>query len=417
MADLPVTLTNIDFIQDRLDFSKISPTDFENLIFHLLDEMGFSNIVWRKGGEGNSATDGGRDLEATFWTVLPTVSKEQSFWFEVKHRGHHLEKIQVQKTILNSAGDSSVDNIVIVTNKTISNPTLDWVKQYQKAHKSPKILIWQGHDLELFLRRNPLTLAKFIPTSLAFSGRCKVTESKFSNFMMLPAGRELDELWDNRSKYHNNSYLTLISILAEVAHGNINTHQWGMDIDDSRLISVAIVGMLNIYPLMLKFKTFSRDCTPLISGLSYIIQCLLLRCGEKITAKILFNPEEFSESTTSLPCELTFYRYEPIFNTLFYDLSIECSKDYCPKVKHIHKGNKNTYFNRFMTPSEENKDETYYILNSQHFECELGLLDKDEYCPLGDTEHAPETFEGLLKKLAFARNVISSRIAGFNNHY
>ncbi|MFM4954344.1 restriction endonuclease [Aeromonas veronii] len=160
MADLPVTLTNIDFIQDRLDFSKISPTDFENLIFHLLDEMGFSNIVWRKGGEGNSATDGGRDLEATFWTVLPTVSKEQSYWFEIKHRGHHLEKIQVQKTILNSAGDSSVDNIVIVTNKTISNPTLDWVNQYQKAHKSPKILIWQGYDLELFFKKKPFNLSQ-----------------------------------------------------------------------------------------------------------------------------------------------------------------------------------------------------------------------------------------------------------------
>lgn len=97
MADLPVTLTNIDFIQESLDFSKVSPTDFENLIFHLLDEMGFSNIVWRKGGEGNSATDGGRDLEATFWTVLPTVSKEQSFWFEVKYRTHHLEKTKFKK--------------------------------------------------------------------------------------------------------------------------------------------------------------------------------------------------------------------------------------------------------------------------------------------------------------------------------
>ena len=57
-------LTDTDFLQHSLDFSDITPEDFENLVFHLLDEMGFSNIQWRKGGPGNSATDGGRDLEA-----------------------------------------------------------------------------------------------------------------------------------------------------------------------------------------------------------------------------------------------------------------------------------------------------------------------------------------------------------------
>lgn len=127
MTDISFTLTDIDFLQERLDFSEINAVDFENLIFHLLDEMGFSNLTWRKGGEGNSATDGGRDLEATFWTVLPALSKEEKYWFEVKHRANQLEKSQVQSAVLNASGNNSKDNIVIVTNKTVSNPTLPWI--------------------------------------------------------------------------------------------------------------------------------------------------------------------------------------------------------------------------------------------------------------------------------------------------
>ncbi|OOE32477.1 hypothetical protein BZG05_14015 [Salinivibrio kushneri] len=195
MTDISTTLTDIDFLQEKLDFSEISPVDFENLVFHLLDEMGFANLIWRKGGEGNSATDGGRDLEGTFWTILPAVSKEEKYWFEVKYRTNQLEKTQVQSAVLNAAGNNSKDNVVIITNKTISNPTLDWIKEFQDTNKRPAVTVWQGHDLELLLRKNPRTLAKFLPSSLAFSGRCKVIKSKFSNLMLLPAGGELDELW------------------------------------------------------------------------------------------------------------------------------------------------------------------------------------------------------------------------------
>ena len=42
MTDTSTKLTDIDFLQEKLDFSEITPVDFENLVFHLLDEMGFS---------------------------------------------------------------------------------------------------------------------------------------------------------------------------------------------------------------------------------------------------------------------------------------------------------------------------------------------------------------------------------------
>ncbi len=409
MTDISVTLTDIDFLQEQLDFSEISPVDLENLVFHLLDEMGFSNLSWRKGGEGNSATDGGRDLEATFWTVLPAASKEEKYWFEVKYRKKQLEKSQVQGTVLNAAGNNSKDNVVIVTNKTISNPTLDWIKDFQNTHKTPCISVWQGHDLELLLRKNPRTLAKFLPSSLAFTGRCKVIESKFLNLMLLPAGGELDELWRKREEYYENSYLTLIAILAEVAYGDISKYQWGLDIDEVRLFSVAATGMLNVYPFIFKCSALNRDQSPLIQGLSYIMQCLLLRSGEEITAKLLFNPEEFSESDIKLSDELRFNRYEPIINTIYHDLSIHCSKNYCAKVSHMSKNEESSYFNRFLKVPIKEEEDKGLILNSSESKCEIGLVAIGEYCPLGNSQDAPKKENKLVEQLRFARGVIINR--------
>lgn len=410
MTDISFTLTDIDFLQEKLDFSEISPVDFENLAFHLLDEMGFSNLNWRKGGEGNSATDGGRDLEATFWTVLPAVSKEERYWFEVKYRSNQLEKSQVQSTVLNAAGNNSKDNVVIITNKTISNPTLDWIKEFQDAHKNPNISVWQGHDLDLLLRKNPRTLARFLPSSLAFSGRCKVIESKFSNLMLLPAGGELDELWEKREEFHENSYLTLIAAIAEVEYGNVLQHPWGMEIDKLRLFAVVTTGMLNVYPFIFKCSSLNRDQRVLIDGLAYLIQCLLIRCGSELTANVLFDPEQYSESEHKLPDELKVTRYKPIFNAIYQDLGIHCSSKYCLKLHHMSPEEKPDYFLRFIKHSKQpEKDDSYLIMNSIKEECKLGIVDTEKYCPLGESDDTPNNIEILQEKLEFACMVIGSR--------
>ncbi len=411
MSEIAFNLSDVDFLQEQLNFSDIDPVEFEKLIFHLLDEMGFSNLVWRKGGEGNSATDGGRDLEATFWTVLPAGSKEEKYWFEVKYRSNQLEKIQVQSTVLNAAGNNSKDNVVIITNKTISNPTLDWIKEFQVTNKRPNITVWQGHDLELLLRKNPRTLARFIPSSLAFSGRCKVIESKFSNLMLFPSGGELDELWEKRHYYQENSYLTFIVCIAEVAYGNINNHPWGMDIDKARLFEVVATGMLNAFSFLFKCNSLNRDQSILIDGLSYLTQCLLIRCGSELTANVLIDPEQYSESKRILPDELKVTRYEPIFNTIFHDLGVQCSSKYCSKLHHMSPEDKPDYFLKFIKSEKRPKeDERFLIMNSTVNECELGLVAKDKCCPLGETtENTPSLVEDLQEKLEFARMVIGNR--------
>lgn len=411
MSEIPFNLTDVDFLQEALDFSEISAVEFENLIFHLLDEMGFSNIQWRKGGEGNSATDGGRDLEATFWSVGPSVAKEDKYWFEVKYRSNQLEKSQVQNTILNASGDNSKDHLVIVTNKTISNPTLDWIANFRSSHKTPMVTVWQGHDLELLLRKNPRTLARFLPSSLSFSGRCRVIESKFSNLALLPSGGELDELWQKQDVFTDNNYLTMSAIFAEVSYGDVAKHPWGMHISKELLLAVFITGIANVYPLVFKCSSLNRDQSLFINGLSYLAQCSIIRLGANITANILLNTEEFLEVDYKLPEELRVNRYEPVFHTMLQDLGVYCSSKSCAKVHHMSPTDEPEYFERFSERiSKDEENDRFLIFNSVKGECELGLVSVGKYCPLGETDtETPVDVTVLEKTLEFYGTVINAR--------
>jgi hypothetical protein len=139
------------------------------------------------------------------------------------------------------------------------------------------------------------------------------------------------------------------------------------------------------------------------------MQCLLLKSGEEQTAKVLFKPEEFSESDIKLPDKLRFNRYEPIFNTIYHDLSIHCSENYCPKVSHMSRDEESSYFNRFLNVPVKQEEDKGLILNSSESECQIGLVPKGDYCPLGNSGEAPETENELVEQLRFARGVIINR--------
>ncbi|HCG5918245.1 restriction endonuclease [Vibrio parahaemolyticus] len=410
-------LIDTDFHQENLDFSQITPEDFENLVFHLLDEMGFSNLNWRKGGEGNSATDGGRDLEATYWSVRPAESLEEKYWFEVKHRSKQLEKIQVQKTVLNASGNNRKDNVVIITNKTISNPTKDWLSDFQLDHKTPRVMIWQGHDLELFLRKNPRTLAKFLPSSLAFSGRCKVIRSKFQNLMLLPSIGEVEELWRHRKTLKDEeTHMLMIAVVAEVAYGDVCKRRWGIELDRITLFSITVSLIANLFPFIVACSKNNKEQSILIDAASYLLQCLLMREGVEICLSAALTPEEYFEDLDVLPEEFQMKRCLPIINTILHDLSVQCSSRDCSKVSYLRLTDENNdYFERFLKPSPEQKnEEDNLILNSTIFDCKLGLVEKESYCLFGDPEDITSVNQ-MKEKLAFAKSVILSRSAEMKN--
>ena len=57
-----------------IPFADLKGRDLEECVDWLLDAMGAKDLEWRTGGSGGGAADGGRDLEAHFYT--PTADSE-----------------------------------------------------------------------------------------------------------------------------------------------------------------------------------------------------------------------------------------------------------------------------------------------------------------------------------------------------
>jgi hypothetical protein len=229
--------------------------------------------------------------------------------------------------------------------------------------------------------------------------------------MLLPSAGETIELWGKRDTFFENSFLTLAACISEVSYGDINARPWGMEIKEERLISALATGMVNIYPFVFKCSSLNRDQTPIVDGLSYLVQCSLLRYGAETTAKVLFEPEKLFEFEYELPEELVFDRIKPILGVLFHDLAMHCSSNYCPKLHHKSPEEKPDYFLRFVESKEQppHKD-MFLVMNSIDRECDLGLIKINEYCPLAqDESENPQNLSELSEKLEFARRVIVAR--------
>src|SRR5260370_5845649 len=118
--------------------------------------MGDRDSEWRTGGKGAGAADGGRDVEARFF--VPNIDGQieaRRWWIECKGRSATLEKDAVATACNNVLADKSVHCLVIATNTTFSNPTRDWVRQWQERFPTPQILLFARPSLEPSLALHP----------------------------------------------------------------------------------------------------------------------------------------------------------------------------------------------------------------------------------------------------------------------
>lgn len=406
---------DLDFQIEALDTSAIGAVEFEKLTFHLLDEMGFQELAWRKGGEGNSATDGGRDLEAQYWAVGPTTANTERYWFEVKFRTGQLEKSQVQNAALNAVSRADCDHLVVVTNTTVSNPCLDWIKDFQAKHRTPSVKVWQGHDLELILRKTPRTLARFLPSALNLRGRCKVIESKFSNLFILPSPQELEELWDIIDSPDLTHATLQSAVFAEVSFGDILARRWGMRVNIEKLNKLLALSIVNIYALALRCTTNQRSQEPLIDGIAYLIMCSLIRSGAPPTARIIADPGPvIGVDNESLSDQDAAERWTPPLRQIYRVLAQRCSAMYCMKLSYDPAGDENrNFFEQFMAePKPHKHDGIFLVMQSKTDECKIGLVDTESFCPLGDNGDGDDVIgsDDLESYLRFAENVLRARI-------
>src|ERR1700722_12879744 len=109
-----------------IPFDGMRGRDLEECVYWLLDAMGAKDLEWRTGGMGDGAPDGGRDLEARFYTPAADGEPEaQKWWIECKGRKGTVEPAEIKTAVNNALAIVNLDYLVIATNTQFSNPTRD----------------------------------------------------------------------------------------------------------------------------------------------------------------------------------------------------------------------------------------------------------------------------------------------------
>lgn len=144
-----------------ISFNHLSPTEFEEFCFDLLQKLGFFNIDWRKGtGLGSSPADSGRDI--IFEQEREDIDGSKYFerWFvDCKHYTKGIPPKELQN-LLSWAEAERPDGIIFIVSNFLSNPAKDYLETYRRNNKPPfKIKFWERPMLEK-LSKNKISLLR-----------------------------------------------------------------------------------------------------------------------------------------------------------------------------------------------------------------------------------------------------------------
>lgn len=157
-ADADEQSSNPAFGQFRADFDHLSSTEFEELCFELLHEMGFLNIDWRKGTPADSSpSDQGRDIqcEKTVTDVDGQVFTEK--WFvDCKHYKTAAVPPDALSGTLAWADAERPQVVLFICSGWLSNPSKENLAK-QGSFRSYRIKYWERKKIEGFLFRQGRT--------------------------------------------------------------------------------------------------------------------------------------------------------------------------------------------------------------------------------------------------------------------
>lgn len=397
-----------------IPFSDLKGKDLEECVYWLLDAMGAKDLEWRTGGSGGGAADGGRDLEAHFFEPDDEGElKQQRWWIECKGRTGTVEPYEVKSAVNNALAYDGIDRLIIATNTQFSNPTRDWVKEWQRKHPSPKVQLWDQTHLERYLSHHPDVVLRLFSEALSIHGRFLAMESRFWNKLEFVPPQTLIDLWKERHSIDMNSTLMFAAIANEFAGGNIAQRPWGAALDGRAAVHVLAIGLYNIAYLVLRSVRAGVDQQILYRTLAYLLLIVLSFLPADTTAHLMINSLSGGE-THRLPEEALRMFLKPIMNQLLSEMRDVCS-DSCERI---------STFNRSALMKDRDEVETYWlrleldgsdaaaetrnlILERQDAPCAVGFsVNKDHGCPLFEFEASYEDvsdFMSMIQRVAAFR--------------
>jgi hypothetical protein len=404
----------------QIPWGKLKGKDLEECLYWLIDSIGGKDLEWRLGGEGGGAPDQGRDLEAYFHMHEPDgeISRKK-WWIEAKGRASTVEPAAVKEAILNATGKEDLDVLVIATNTTFSNPTRDWVKEWQKNHFKPIIRLWDKHNLERLLCQHPEVVIRLFVNALTPQGRLEVVRSRFWNYSSYSDGPTLEYLWQHRVKLEFDYSMSIAIIVSEIANGNIMNRPWTNGIDKNILLRIFGHGLVNLIFFCARASQAGTSENPYIQGLAFLLLIILDKFPIEKIYKHIIGIWDCLDTDLPYPKPLANMAISYVLLQLIEDIYEACTDD-CrrigPSAKIIEfdlfKRNE-SYWDRLkieISDSNENKEIERFYYELKGIECKAGLkLDNNnKTCPLIQLKYKKDMHNikpilSILKKIIHGR--------------
>lgn len=402
-----------------IPFAELKSRDLEECVYWLFDALGAKDLEWRTGGSGNGAADGGRDLEAHFFTPgIDDDVEPQIWWVECKGRSGTVEKSEVQEACNNATAKDDLDVLVIATNTQFSNPTRDWVKDWQKKHRRPKVKLWDKEHLERLLSRHPAVVLRLFSDALSVQGQVQAMEARFWNRLEYSPPGQLQKIWTERKTLEFSEMSTFAAIASEFSNGSITKRPWAAMLETTSLIKTLHLAFVNVSYLVLKSVKSGTDQTPMIRAACYLLMAAL-QDMEPEAAADLVNVSLYRGKEEEMPEEVRSLLLMPIIDQLLSELQDVCSND-CTRMSAIKSANLTqsadeiaTYWERFNSKGgetgEDEQDGRRLLIEKTDAPCKVGFpLGPEVSCPLFGIE---PTTGNLAEVLGTAKRVIAFRKA------
>lgn len=362
----------------KIPWGALKAKELEECIYWLLDCMGARDLQWRVGGAGAGAADQGRDLEATFYSSDPTGEVvRQQWWVEAKGRGSTVEKRAVMDAAHNAAAKAHVEIVLVVTNTRFTNPTIDWVRDWNDGHVRPKVRLWDCSTLERHLSANPSVVARFFSQALSPVGRLEYVRSQYWNYSQLASEGDLKAIWGNRSEISWDVQSVVAVVMSEVANGDINRRAWAAAVDGTELYAAFASALVNGPYLLNRARLMGAKFDYYTAALAYLLLGLMLRFdAEKVSHLVeaswkIFDREEW-------PAKVKELFIEPVLNHLedeMFDLCLHpCRRVSAgPRLTENEIKNYRARFTVRDDPELAEEDDRRLIIEDTKLPCRIGF--------------------------------------------
>jgi hypothetical protein len=407
-------------LPSSIPFDQLKSKDLEECVYWLLDAMGGQNLEWRTGGSGQGASDGGRDLEATFYA--PGADAEmagQLWWIECKGRKGTVEPDAVKSAALNAQAKEGLTRLIVATNTQFSNPTRDWVKEWQKKYPSPVVDLWDRATLERYLSQHPQVVLRLFSEALSPTGRARAMQTRFWNRFEYVPVKTLNDLWKDRETISFEGMDIFAAIANEFAHGDIAARPWGAILAGKDALEVLVNALHNLAYLMMRASTAGADMTPVAKSLAYLILTLLEVLPADVVTKFI-EDSVYRGKKDEWPENVREMVLMPVVDQLLSEMTDICTSD-CRRLfgstrQALSSGEDEIerYWRRFNPASASEKEDRRFLwIERNDGPCVVGFsVNAEQGCPLIHTKptvHNVEELLGIVKRVAAYRKAEASQ--------